>query len=134
MNINNFKNYINKTIVDIGYSYYIEGNVVEAFEQDENEYIFHIEGSDEYEVLVAIEDNGNILNSECDCPYDFGPVCKHEVAAYFQLYEMLTTFAWKEYKKLHLADPSREYYIFHTDHETIEVKEQKFIGVRRRLQ
>lgn len=45
-----------------------------------------------------------------------------------------STFAWKEYKKLHLADPSREYYIFHTDHETIEVKEQKFIGVRRRLQ
>lgn len=42
--------------------------------------------------------------------------------------------AWKEYKKLHLVDPSREYYIFHTDHETIEVKEQKFIGVRRRLQ
>lgn len=41
---------------------------------------------------------------------------------------------WKEYKKLHLVDPSREYYIFHTDHETIEVKEQKFIGVRRRLQ
>jgi hypothetical protein len=45
-----------------------------------------------------------------------------------------STFAWKEYKKLHLDAPSREYYIFHTDHETIEVKEQKFIGVRRRLQ
>ncbi|MED4229320.1 hypothetical protein [Neobacillus cucumis] len=45
-----------------------------------------------------------------------------------------STIAWKAYKKLHLADPSREYYIFHTDHETIEVKEQKFIGVRKRLQ
>ncbi|WP_062110069.1 hypothetical protein [Bacillus niameyensis] len=45
-----------------------------------------------------------------------------------------STVAWKEYKKLHLANPSKEYYIFHTDHETIEVKEQKFIGVRRRLQ
>lgn len=45
-----------------------------------------------------------------------------------------STVAWKEYKKLHLADPSREYYIFHTDHEKIEVKEQKFIGVRRGLQ
>ncbi|MCC3359020.1 hypothetical protein [Bacillus sp. REN16] len=45
-----------------------------------------------------------------------------------------STIAWKEYKKLHLNDPSREYYIFHTDHETIEVKEQKFIGVRRRIQ
>ena len=45
-----------------------------------------------------------------------------------------STCAWKEYKKLHLAEPSREYYIFHTDHKTIEVKKQKFIGVRRRLQ
>ncbi|WP_310199293.1 hypothetical protein [Neobacillus niacini] len=89
MNINNFEYGINKTIVDRGYSYYIEGNVVEAFEQGDNEYIFQIEGSDEYEVLVKIGDNGDILNSECDCPYDFGPVCKHEVAAYFQLYEML---------------------------------------------
>lgn len=45
-----------------------------------------------------------------------------------------STLAWKEYKKLHLANPSREYYIFHTDHETIEVKEQKFIGIWRKLQ
>lgn len=45
-----------------------------------------------------------------------------------------STHAWKEYKKLHLAEPSREYYIFHTDHETLEVKEQKFMGVRRRIQ
>lgn len=42
-----------------------------------------------------------------------------------------STLAWKEYKKLHLADRSREYYIFHTDNKTIEVKEEKFIGIRR---
>lgn len=45
-----------------------------------------------------------------------------------------STTAWKEYKKLHLAESSHEYYIFHTDHETIEVEEQRFTGVRRRLQ
>lgn len=45
-----------------------------------------------------------------------------------------STLAWKEYKKLHLAEPTREYYIFHTDHKKIEVKEQRFTGVRRRLQ
>lgn len=45
-----------------------------------------------------------------------------------------STHAWKEYKKLHLAKPSYEYYIFHTDHETLEVKEQKFIEVKRRFQ
>ncbi|MDF0728258.1 hypothetical protein PY093_16455 [Cytobacillus sp. S13-E01] len=89
MNITNFKRYIDKTILDRGYIYYIEGNVVKAYKQGENEYLFHIEGTDDYEVLVEIRDNGDILYSECDCPYDFGPVCKHEVAAYFQLYEIL---------------------------------------------
>lgn len=44
-----------------------------------------------------------------------------------------STLAWKEYKKLHLSDRTREYYIFHTDHKTMEVEEQKFVGVRRRL-
>lgn len=89
MNLTNFKSHINKTIVDRGYSYYIEGNIVEAFEQGDNKYIFQIEGSDDYEVIVELGDNGEILYSDCDCPYDFGPVCKHEVAAYFQLIEML---------------------------------------------
>lgn len=44
-----------------------------------------------------------------------------------------STFAWKEYKKLYLDNLSREYYIFHTNHKTIEVEEQRFIGVRKRV-
>jgi hypothetical protein len=43
-----------------------------------------------------------------------------------------STDAWKEYKSLHLSDPSRELYIFHTSNEEIEVIEQRFMGVRRR--
>lgn len=88
MNINNFESYINKTIFDRGYNYYMEGHVVEFYQQGENEYFFHIEGSYDYEVVVEIGVNGDILYSTCDCPYDFGPVCKHEVAAYFQLQKM----------------------------------------------
>ncbi|MGG7621276.1 SWIM zinc finger family protein [Bacillus coreaensis] len=88
MNINNFESYINKTIFDRGYNYYMEGHIVEFYQQGENEYFFHIEGSNDYEVVVGIGDNGDIIDSSCDCPYDFGPVCKHEVAAYFQLQKM----------------------------------------------
>ncbi|WP_129596095.1 hypothetical protein [Anaerophilus nitritogenes] len=39
-----------------------------------------------------------------------------------------STDAWKQYKSLHLSEPSRELYIFHTSNEEIEVIEQKFIG------
>lgn len=91
MNIYDFENSIDRTIVERGYDYYLEGHVLEAYVQGENEYFFFIEGTSDYEVMVELEENGDILYSECDCPYDFGPVCKHEVAAYFQLAEMLNT-------------------------------------------
>ena len=114
MNINNFENHINKTIVHRGYCYYIEGNVVKAFEQGKNEYIFYIDGSDEYEVLVTIGENGDILYSECDCPYDFGPVCKHEVAAYFQLYGMLNIVTTNDDKKKKTSKKTTIQEVLHT--------------------
>lgn len=110
MNINNFKGHIDKTILNRGYDYYIEGNIVENYKNVDNEYIFEIEGSDNYEVVVKIDDNGEILYSQCDCPYDFGPICKHEVAAYYELDDILnsgvkTTSGKKEIvEKLGLKD------------------------------
>ena len=37
--------------------------------------------SEDYNVKVKIKDN-EIIESACDCPYDFGPFCKHEAAVY----------------------------------------------------
>ena len=89
MNLSNFEKFIDKTILDRGYHYYIEGNIIEAFKKSESEYLFTIEGTDNYEVVVEINQDGEIRYSDCDCPYDYGPVCKHEASAYFQLYEIL---------------------------------------------
>jgi len=41
-----------------------------------------------------------------------------------------TNQAWQAYKEHHLADPQREYYIYHTSHENLEIIEQPFSGVR----
>ncbi len=43
-----------------------------------------------------------------------------------------TKDAWSAYKEHHLSDPTREYYIFHTSNELLEVIEQPFTGVRGR--
>jgi len=43
-----------------------------------------------------------------------------------------TKDAWNAYKEHHLSEPNREYYIFHTSNETLEVLEQHFTGVRGR--
>lgn len=89
MNINNFSQDINKTILDRGYSYFEEGNIKDSYKKGNNEYVFVIEGNEDYEVIVQIGDKGEILYSYCDCPFDFGPVCKHQVAAYFELLTLL---------------------------------------------
>lgn len=38
--------------------------------------------------------------------------------------------AWSSYKKHHLANPSRELYVFYTGNQVLEVLEQPFTGIR----
>lgn len=85
MNINNFRDEIDDVIVNRGYNYYISKNISKVYNNGGDEYTFEIEGSELYEVTVSVDARGEILTSYCDCPYDFGPICKHEVAAYFYL-------------------------------------------------
>ncbi|WP_071458625.1 SWIM zinc finger family protein [Bacillus massilinigeriensis] len=89
MNINNFEKYVSKTILDRGYDYYMAGNVVDTYSEGDNEYFFDVEGSEDYEVEVKLDNKGEIIYSDCDCPYDLGPICKHEVAAFFELLEII---------------------------------------------
>lgn len=41
--------------------------------------------------------------------------------------------AWNGYKVHHKQNPDREFYIFHTSQENIEVVEEYFTGVRGRI-
>ena len=41
-----------------------------------------------------------------------------------------STTALKRYQQLHRAMPAREYYVFHSSRETLEVIERRWIGVR----
>jgi uncharacterized Zn finger protein len=107
MNINNFEKQIEKKILDRGYEYYYDGNITEIYNQGDNQFIFQVQGSDDYEVVVQIDENGEVLRSYCDCPYDFGPVCKHQVAAYFKLFEILNSEDTREsVKKEAVKQPS----------------------------
>nr|WP_307989741.1 hypothetical protein [uncultured Niameybacter sp.] len=48
-----------------------------------------MEGTEDYQVAVKLDDNEKIIYSYCNCPYDYGPVCKHEAAAYYKLKDYL---------------------------------------------
>jgi uncharacterized Zn finger protein len=60
--------------------YYKKGYVTAFDEISYNEYEAIVEGSETYAVRMTIKDD-IVTESVCDCPYDMGPVCKHEVAA-----------------------------------------------------
>lgn len=89
MNINNFEEYIDETIQKRGRKYYKDQNVYDEYEENDNEYKFEVFGSQDYTVTVKLNKNEDIVYSNCNCPYDYGPTCKHEVAVYYKLKEIL---------------------------------------------
>ena len=85
MNLYHFEQAVSSVILDRGFSYHETGHVADLVHEGEGRYRAVVEGTDTYEIVVQIDRNYNILSSECDCPYDMGPICKHEVAVYYEL-------------------------------------------------
>lgn len=86
MNLNDFDKYVSKKILDRGYDYYINENILDIEKEENGEYSFEIEGSGEdYIVSIFLDEEKNIIKSHCTCPYDFGDICKHEIASYYYL-------------------------------------------------
>jgi hypothetical protein len=83
MKLQSLKQYVSDTIYQRGKEYY-EDDLIENVEHEcPDKWSCEIEGSDIYDVEVEL--NGDeIINWNCDCPYDYGDMCKHVVA--FLLY------------------------------------------------
>jgi len=79
-----FEQYIDETILKRGLQYFKKGHVHEPEEISPGVYEAIVEGSEDYTVQLTLK-NGMITEYVCDCPYDFGPVCKHVAAVIFYL-------------------------------------------------
>lgn len=82
--LNSFEQLIDETILKRGLEYFEQGYVSEFTTIAVNEYEAIVEGSEDYTVNLIIE-NDIVVSHFCTCPYDFGPVCKHEVAVLFYM-------------------------------------------------
>ncbi|HKJ31156.1 MAG TPA: SWIM zinc finger family protein [Balneolales bacterium] len=82
--LNQFELYIDETILKRGLQYFKNGHVHEPIEISLGIYEAIVEGSQDYTVQLTLK-NGVITEYICDCPYDFGPVCKHVAAVIFYL-------------------------------------------------
>ena len=80
MNITDFEEYFSPRILERGKEYYRNHHVITLDRIEEGYYEAEVEGSQIYTVFVELEENGEISDISCDCPYDWEEFCKHEAA------------------------------------------------------
>ena len=85
MKLSNFKQEVDEVILKRGYDYYKEGHVLGKRCVHEGHYEVLVVGHENYKVNVWLDSNGTLLSYHCNCPFKGGPICKHEVAAFYAL-------------------------------------------------
>lgn len=83
LTLDNFQDTLDNAIVQRGWRYFNDGLVHNLHHFDDT-WTANVSGSYEYEVEVTIDEN-RIISTLCDCPYDWGPHCKHIVAVLYSI-------------------------------------------------
>jgi hypothetical protein len=85
MNLNNFEDFVSETILERGLDYYHDLAVEDLQGMENGQWFAIVEGTQDYQVDVRLDETDEILEYRCTCPYK-GEICKHVVAV---LYEIL---------------------------------------------
>ena len=85
MNLRNFEITVETKICDRGFRYYENKAVTEIEQVEKGEFTATVEGSEEYTVFIKLDEQQFVVNHSCDCPYDWGNVCKHEVEVMYYI-------------------------------------------------
>jgi hypothetical protein len=79
MNLNNLDKHISRKIYERGEEYYESGMIDNVVHDYPDTWKAEVEGSDLYSVEIKL--NGDeIVSWDCNCPYDYGDICKHIAA------------------------------------------------------
>jgi uncharacterized Zn finger protein len=89
MNLSNFDQHVDPTIMNRGYNYFLNDFVDRPQQTEQGIWRTKVYGTYPYHVEIHVnpENQDEIESWSCDCPYDHGPVCKHIVAALFAIGE-----------------------------------------------
>lgn len=82
ISLDTFEQEIDETILKRGLSYFKNNKVTDFFEKAPGEFEAIVEGDERYNLTFKIE-NRVLVENSCSCPYNYGPICKHAVAALF---------------------------------------------------
>lgn len=67
-----FEQAIDNRILKRGLDYFDQGHVVSLETKDKKKYKARVDGSEVYRVEISLNQNDEIEESYCDCPYDLG--------------------------------------------------------------
>jgi hypothetical protein len=91
VNINNFEEQVNKTILERGIDYFESGYITHLQNISSAEWLAEVEGNyGNYNVEIELDDKNNIDSYSCNCPFE-GPICKHVVAVLLAIKEELNS-------------------------------------------
>lgn len=85
MKLSDFEKHVDSLILERGWDYYEDDRIVSLKQTAETVFVARVEGTELYSVEVELSKVGTIVYSSCDCPYDMGPICKHQVAVFLAL-------------------------------------------------
>ncbi|MEO8210802.1 MAG: SWIM zinc finger family protein [bacterium] len=88
MTFHDFKKDIDSQILERGFRYFKNGNVISVDEVGTGLWEAEVEGTENYNVTI-ITDKYKIRSWECDCPYDMDSICKHIVAVFYTIAEAI---------------------------------------------
>ncbi len=77
-----------RKIFDRGAAYYYEDDAVGRIKQKDNTYKAKVKGTETYRVELTVLPSGP-PKIYCDCPYDYGDVCKHGIALGLAVLDLL---------------------------------------------
>ncbi|MGE6486791.1 SWIM zinc finger family protein [Paenisporosarcina sp. NPDC076898] len=80
MNLSNFKQFIPSRIFKRGEDYFQNGFVQNLKQDNAYTYSATVVGSEKYLVFIELNNNYEIVFSQCDCPHALENFCKHQVA------------------------------------------------------
>lgn len=87
MTLQDFENQIDSVILKRGKEYFNNDSVEFLEEIKKGYWTANVSGTDEYTVEIQLGSKDSIKKCFCDCPYDYGDICKHIVAVLYAISE-----------------------------------------------
>jgi len=135
MNLNNFEDYVSETIIERGLDYYHDLAVEDLQGMENGQWFAIVEGTQDYQVDVRLDETDEILKYRCTCPYK-GEICKHVVAVLYEIREVSeenernNASANTEWKKLIQEVPEKDLRAFLTEYAAKDRTFRNYLSIR----